>query len=140
MAKTKRSSIQASADPDSRACIDCGDLFVFGDAERRFYTDRGFKEPDRCLDCRARRRSERNADLIRAHETQTRDRWVEALGHYGGNSNGQRSDNVRRTTSYPATCANCGKETAVPFIPRHGRPVYCSSCYNARRANQDARS
>ncbi|MGD9714518.1 MAG: CxxC-x17-CxxC domain-containing protein [Thermomicrobiales bacterium] len=127
-------------DPDSRSCADCGAPFVFGDEERRFYADRGFKEPDRCLDCRARRRAERNADLIRAHESQTRDRWVEALGHYGGNSSGQRTETFRRNASYPATCAACGKETAVPFVPRHGRPVYCSSCYNSRRVNQGSRS
>ena len=30
---------------------------------------------------------------------------------------------------YPAVCAQCGKETEVPFEPRSGRPVYCSDCY-----------
>jgi len=139
MAKVKSNS-KLPIDPDNRDCVDCGLPFVFGDEERRFYAERGFKEPDRCLDCRARRRAERNADLIRAHESQTRERWVEALGHYGGNSNGQRPENSRRSITYPAICASCSKETAVPFLPRHGRPVYCSSCYNSRRVSQEARS
>jgi CxxC-x17-CxxC domain-containing protein len=26
------------------------------------------------------------------------------------------------------TCAMCGKSTTVPFVPRNGRPVYCSTC------------
>jgi CxxC-x17-CxxC domain-containing protein len=30
---------------------------------------------------------------------------------------------------YPATCANCGTETQVPFQPRGTRPVYCRDCY-----------
>lgn len=30
---------------------------------------------------------------------------------------------------YPATCAQCGAETQVPFRPRGDRPVYCSDCF-----------
>lgn len=32
---------------------------------------------------------------------------------------------------YPAVCAECGKETEVPFKPSEDRPVYCRDCYNA---------
>ena len=28
-----------------------------------------------------------------------------------------------------ATCANCGGEAKVPFIPRDDKPVYCSTCF-----------
>lgn len=129
-----------SPDPDARICLDCGKPFVFGEEEKRFYADRGYREPDRCLDCRARRRAERNADLIRAHETQTRDKWSDALGHYGGNGSGMRNETLRKPATYPAVCAACGKDTAVPFIPRHGRPVYCSACFGNRRSGrQDSR-
>ena len=37
-----------------------------------------------------------------------------------------------RSTSrqmFQATCADCGKDTRVPFEPRAGRRVYCSNCY-----------
>jgi CxxC-x17-CxxC domain-containing protein len=34
---------------------------------------------------------------------------------------------------YPATCAECGKETEVPFQPRGDKPVYCSDCYQKMR-------
>ena len=34
---------------------------------------------------------------------------------------------------YPAVCADCGKETEVPFEPRQGRPVYCRDCYASKR-------
>jgi len=35
---------------------------------------------------------------------------------------------------HPATCAECGMMTEVPFVPRGDRPVYCSSCYTKIRA------
>ena len=35
----------------------------------------------------------------------------------------------RRRTS--VTCAQCGRETTVPFRPREGRPVYCDDCFGA---------
>jgi len=34
-------------------------------------------------------------------------------------------------------CAECGQETTVPFVPRNGRPVLCSSCFaNAKAAGE----
>ena len=30
---------------------------------------------------------------------------------------------------HQATCADCGKTCEVPFIPKDGRPVYCSDCF-----------
>jgi CxxC-x17-CxxC domain-containing protein len=30
---------------------------------------------------------------------------------------------------HPAVCAECGKDTEVPFRPTGERPVYCSDCY-----------
>ncbi|MDE1970571.1 MAG: hypothetical protein KGI50_03275 [Patescibacteria group bacterium] len=35
---------------------------------------------------------------------------------------------------YPAKCADCGKDTEVPFQPRGDRPVYCSDCFRANHA------
>ena len=29
-------------------------------------------------------------------------------------------------------CADCNKESTVPFRPRGDRPVYCSECYESR--------
>lgn len=31
------------------------------------------------------------------------------------------------------TCAGCGKETEVPFVPSGDRPVYCRECFEAQR-------
>ena len=34
---------------------------------------------------------------------------------------------------HKVTCAECGKETEVPFKPDGTRPVYCRECYQSRR-------
>jgi CxxC-x17-CxxC domain-containing protein len=119
-------------------CIDCGEAFTFTVAEQRFYAERGLRQPVRCGSCRAERRAERNAASIAnfdaSRETSS---WSElglAAGYglgAGASSNGQRHRGPRQ--SYHATCAACGKETEVPFLPRAGRPVYCRECFNARR-------
>lgn len=33
------------------------------------------------------------------------------------------------------TCASCGGEARVPFVPRLDRPVYCSSCFEKSRTS-----
>jgi CxxC-x17-CxxC domain-containing protein len=35
---------------------------------------------------------------------------------------------------FPAVCAECGKDTQVPFEPRGDKPVYCSDCYRKVRS------
>jgi len=35
---------------------------------------------------------------------------------------------------HAAVCAQCGKDTEVPFEPREGRPVYCSDCYSQQQS------
>ena len=34
---------------------------------------------------------------------------------------------------FPTTCADCKKETQVPFKPTEGRPVYCKECLPKHR-------
>lgn len=34
---------------------------------------------------------------------------------------------------HTVTCADCGKETQVPFKPDGTRPVYCRECYQKHR-------
>ena len=90
-------------------CVECGNDFTFTAAEQEFFAQKGYtNEPKRCQSCRQARKAERGG---------------------GARANLQK---------YPATCAQCGKETEVPFEPRQGRPVYCSACYNQIRLNQAA--
>ena len=34
---------------------------------------------------------------------------------------------------FKVVCAECGKETEVPFEPKNDRPVYCRDCFNKKR-------
>ena len=43
-----------------------------------------------------------------------------------------RTDGSRPMST--VTCASCGQETTVPFVPRLDRPVYCSACYEKVRS------
>ena len=90
-------------------CSDCGTTFTFSAEEQEFFQSKGYtNEPKRCSPCREARKAER----------------------YG--SGGYSS----RRQMFPAVCAECGKDTEVPFQPREGRPVYCSECYNKARLSR----
>lgn len=90
----------------SLVCVDCGNQFVFTAGEQEFYAQKGFTNaPTRCPTCRAARKAQRDS---------------------GGSYGGERQ-------MYPAVCAQCGKETEVPFQPRGDKPVYCSDCYKAQK-------
>jgi len=85
-------------------CKDCGKEFIFSAGEQAFYAEKGFQnEPTRCKDCRNARKATRNN---------------------GGN--GERE-------MFETVCAECGKPTRVPFVPKSDRPIYCSECYAAKR-------
>ena len=97
-------------------CRDCGQEFTFTSGEQEFYASRNLtNDPSRCPSCRAARRTS------------------------GG---GQSSSRPRQNTGeyYETTCADCGRATSVPFIPREDRPVYCSDCFQTHRAPRTARS
>ena len=99
-----------SFEDKSLQCSDCGATFTFSAEEQEFFQSKGYtNEPKRCPACRQARKSER----------------------YGGGGYGYRPRQM-----FPAVCAECGKDTEVPFEPREGRPVYCSDCYNKIRTNR----
>lgn len=92
-------------------CTDCGATFAFTVEEQEFFASKGYtNEPKRCLSCRQARKTERS-------------------GSGGGGGYGDRSPRQM----FPAVCAQCGKDTEVPFEPRDGRPVYCSPCFQKTR-------
>jgi len=35
---------------------------------------------------------------------------------------------------YPMKCADCGKDSEVPFEPKPDRPVYCRECLPKHRS------
>ena len=92
-----------SYEDKSLQCTDCGSPFTFTAAEQEQFATRGYtNEPKRCPSCRQARKSERGGSTAGA----------------GGSRQ-----------MFPATCAECGKATEVPFEPRGDKPVYCSDCY-----------
>lgn len=104
-------------------CVDCGGSFVFTADDQEFHASRGFtNEPKRCPDCRRARKAARG-------ET-TGSYGGGGGGGYGGGGGGGYSSGPRQM--YPAKCAECGRETEVPFQPRGDRPVYCRDCFQQR--------
>ena len=92
-------------------CSDCGSEFAFSVEDQEFFQSKGYtNEPKRCPECRQARKTQR----------------------YGNGGYGYRSPRQM----FPAVCADCGKETEVPFEPREDRPVYCSDCFRKVRSSQ----
>ena len=92
-------------------CSDCGNSFTFSAEEQEQFQSRGYtNEPKRCPECRQARKATR----------------------YGDSGNSYRP----QRQMFPATCAECGKSTEVPFQPRGDKPVYCSDCYRKVRPSR----
>ncbi len=88
-------------------CAQCGAEFVHTAAAQAFYKEKGFaNEPKRCPACRKSRK---------------------AQSGYTARGGAPRQ-------MYPAVCADCNKETQVPFKPSGTRPVYCLDCYRKRQS------
>ena len=89
-------------------CQDCSQTFVFSADDQAYHAERGYtNEPKRCPSCRLTRRNQRQSDGFGG----------------GGFDRGPRE-------MHSVVCAECGKDTTVPFKPRGDRPVYCSDCYS----------
>ena len=85
-----------------------GATFTFCAVCQEFFPSKGYtNEPKRCPECRQARKSER----------------------YGNSYGASRQ-------MFPATCAECGKSTEVPFQPRGDKPVYCSDCFRKVRPSR----
>ena len=42
-------------------------------------------------------------------------------------------DGGEQRQMFTVTCADCGKETEVPFEPKNDRPIYCRDCFSKHR-------
>ena len=91
-------------------CRECSQEFVFTAGEQEFYQQKGLlNEPGRCPECRARRRQQMAAS---------------------------RSGDQAPREMHKITCAECGNEGEVPFLPKNDKPVYCSACYDRVRVRR----
>ena len=82
-------------------CADCNKEFVFSASEQEFHSSKGFTNEPK-----------RCSDCRQARKS-------------------SRSGQSYQRQMYPTVCAQCGKQTEIPFEPRLDKPVYCSECYNA---------
>lgn len=91
-------------------CVECNQSFTFSAEDQEYHAQKGYSnDPKRCPSCRQSRRDNRSAGG-----------YSSSGGGFGGSY---------RREMYPAVCAQCGKDTQVPFQPRGDRPVYCQDCY-----------
>jgi CxxC-x17-CxxC domain-containing protein len=90
-------------------CSACGNTFKFHVDELEYFLRGHISEPERCPDCLQTENlslSENSGYLyIAVHQT------------------------------YHALCADCGKETEVPFISRQDNPANCNDCYRKEKLN-----
>ena len=104
-------------------CVDCGKQFEFTESEQEFYQSKGFSTPGRCPACRAARKAARNGGSTYSSGS--------SYGGGGSSYGGERQ-------MYPAVCAQCGKDTQVPFSPRGDKPVYCSDCFRSQQGSSSS--
>src|SRR4030042_6517518 len=99
----KRGGHPMSFQDKTLVCSDCAKSFTFSADEQEQFQSRGYtNEPKRCPECRQARKSERFGNS----------------GNGGYRSSSYGSPAPRQM--YPAVCADCGKETTVPFEPSQG--------------------
>ncbi len=111
-------------------CVDCGKEFVFTSGEQDFYAQKGFTNaPTRCPSCRAARKAAREGGSGYGGAGYSGTGYGSSGGGYGASRQ-----------MYPAVCAQCGKETMVPFQPRGDKPVYCSDCFKSQKPAGSGRS
>lgn len=93
-------------------CVDCSEPFIWEAGAQAFFQDKGLtNQPKRCAPCKETKRQ----------------RVAEAA---------MRPEDRPRVT-IEVTCAQCGTETTVPFVPVRNRPVYCRQCFLAHREDRE---
>ena len=104
-----------TSDDKTLHCRECGQDFIWTEGEQRFFAEKGLvNQPSRCPACRANR------------QTTPVPGTTEVVM-------------PRARVAHPVTCAECGRTTTVPFVPRGDRPVYCSNCYDRVRTSRPRR-
>ena len=119
-------------------CVDCGAEFTFTGDEQQRFAERGFtNEPKRCKNCRDARKASQTSGN---RESSGGGDYSGGRGGGGGGRGYGRGGGGGRgfggggpRQMFPATCAQCGQQTEVPFKPSGSRPVYCRDCFQSQR-------
>jgi CxxC-x17-CxxC domain-containing protein len=103
-------------------CTDCGAEFVFSSGEQQFFATKGFQnKPNRCPECRAVRKTQRQGSGTGG-------------GYSAGGDRGDRGGYGGAREMFSVTCSSCGQQAEVPFQPRGDKPVYCRDCFQSQRS------
>lgn len=101
-------------------CVECNQSFTFSADDQQYHAEKGYtNEPKRCPSCRQNRRYN--------------------SGSYGSTSSYGGGYGRSQREMHDAVCAQCGKDTQVPFRPSGDRPVYCSDCFSKQPASAQSR-
>ena len=121
-------------------CRDCGTQFVFTAGEQEFYAQKGFtNEPTRCPACRQARKqgAGRSSSGYGDRDSYSSGGYSDRDSYGGGGYGNRRTGGGRgfggEREMHSVTCASCGKEARVPFVPRGDKPVYCDDCFQQQR-------
>lgn len=58
-------------------------------------------------------------------------------GGFGGPRGGGFGGDRGPVELFEATCADCGKQTEVPFRPNGKKPVFCRDCFKKQEGNEE---
>ena len=108
-------------------CADCGDQCTIPFVPK---TDR----PVYCRDCfRQNKPDDSSRDRPSRDDRGSRYSRDDRGSRYSRDDRGSRysRDNDREETT--VTCADCGDQCTVPFVPRSNKPVYCSDCFRKNK-------
>ena len=108
-------------------CADCGDQCTIPFVPK---TDR----PVYCRDCfRQNKPDDSGRDRPSRDDRGSRYSRDDRGSRYSRDDRGSRysRDNDREETT--VTCADCGDQCTVPFVPRSNKPVYCSDCFRQNK-------
>lgn len=88
-------------------CVQCKEIFIFSEKEQQIFYERNMMTPQRCSNCRSRKKS-----------------GNKSIDNSIGNKDGR----------FEIVCDHCGRHDSVPFQPKVGRAVLCKDCFQASRA------
>ena len=104
----------------SVTCSDCGNQCTVPFVPRN-------DKPVYCSDCfRQHKPDDSRNDRYSRDDRGSRNSRDDRYSKYSRDDRGSR-DNDREDTE--VTCADCGNQCTVPFVPRSNKPVYCSDCF-----------
>ena len=118
--KSYRSFRNSRDDRKESATVTCADCGTECQVPFVPKTDR----PVYCSDCfRQNKPQDSGSDRYSRNDRESR---------YSRNDRSSRSRDDRKESA-TVTCADCGTECQVPFVPKTDRPVYCSDCFRQNK-------